>query len=405
MRLDTAAAWVAALFLASCLFGGTVSLRLLLLGTALVLAAAVTFRPPEKFALLPPIWLPFVLWGAWALASLAWSVEPERSLKEWRNEVFYTGAALWVCYVGAQALHAVRIFPYVVAAAVAAACSTALYEFAHGLKRYAEGWHGGPGDHSSALLTLMPCVAIAGWYASRAGWPRSAGFAIWSLAALMTVSAYTTLNRTLWLGFAAEFVVLGALLLARVPRVLRSARVRLAAGAIALAVIVGCGAVLISIQTERVRVGAKAFERDHRLVLWPEIVGYIEARPLTGHGFGRGLLRDDLQQRFRQIDENLWHAHNLFLEALLQLGAPGVVLLLILLGAIVREGWRAARQANEAAAGCGMALLGVLAGVLARNMTDSLLVRQNALLFWGVVGVLLAFSARPWPQASKSAPV
>jgi hypothetical protein len=40
-----------------------------------------------------------------------------------------------------------------------------------------------------------------------------------------------------------------------------------------------------------------------------------------------------------------------------------------------------------------MALLGVLAGMLVRNMTDSLLVRQNALLFWGVSGVLLAWGS------------
>ena len=91
-----------------------------------------------------------------------------------------------------------------------AACTIALYEFSHGLTRYAAGWHGGSGDHSSALLTFMPCLAMAGWYASRAGWPRRATFAIGSLAVLMAASAYATLSRTLWLGFAVEFVVLGA---------------------------------------------------------------------------------------------------------------------------------------------------------------------------------------------------
>jgi len=398
MSLHGATAWVGALFLASSIFGHMVALRLLLLATGIVLSAIVISR--DDVRALPPIWLPFLLWGAWAALSLTWSLEPDRTLKEWRNEVFYTGAALWICFVGAQAQHAGRVFPYVAAVAAGVACTIALYEFSHGLAQYNAGLHGGPGDHSSALLTLMPCVAIAGWYASRAGWPRRTSFAIWSLAALIVASAYTTLNRTLWIGFAAEFLVLGALLVARTPGALRDARFRLAIGAIVLAALVGGGAVLAKIQAERVTVGAKAVERDSRLALWPEIAGYVAEQPFTGYGFGRGLLRDDLRQKFAQVDANLWHAHNLFLDALLQLGVPGLALLVVLLGAVAREGWRAARRGNDAQAACGIALLGVLAGIVVRNMTDTLLVRQNALLFWGVVAVLLGFSSRPWRSST-----
>jgi len=74
--------------------------------------------------------------------------------------------------------------------------------------------------------------------------------------------------------------------------------------------------------------------------------------------------------------------------------------LVVLLGAVAREGWRAARRGNDAQAACGIALLGVLAGIVVRNMTDTLLVRQNALLFWGVVAVLLGFSSRPWRSST-----
>jgi O-antigen ligase len=108
------------------------------------------------------------------------------------------------------------------------------------------------------------------------------------------------------------------------------------------------------------------------------------------------MLREYQQEEFKGLDRNLWHAHNILLEALVQTGMPGLLLLLLLLAAIAREGWRAARGPAELPAACGIALLGVLAGMLARNMTDSLLVRQNALLFWGVVGVLLAWSHKPW---------
>src|SRR6185295_6138284 len=117
-------------------------------------------------------------------------------------------------------------------------------------------------------------------------------------------------------------------------------------------------------------------------------------RPLTGYGFGRGLMHDTLRAKFGSLDINLWHAHNLVLEAALQLGVPGVLLLLLLLGALVRQGWRYAMSDDDLSAAGGMALIGLVAGMVVRNMTDSLFGRQNSLLFWGVAGVLLAIGLR-----------
>jgi O-antigen ligase len=387
MRAHTAAACVAALFLASCVFGHTVALRLLLLAAGIVLAAFVLSRT-DGIRALPPVWIPFLLWGAWALASLAWSMEPERTLKEWRNEVFYTGAALWICFVGAQARDAVRIFLPVLGAAAVGACAIALYEFGRGWEHYLVGWHSGPGDHSSALLVLMPCAAMTLWYGVRARWRPWILACIVGLAPLFFASAYTTLNRTIWLGFAVQFLLFGFF-------ALRRAEAKGIATAITVAVIAGCGAIMLSIQAERAAtMAAKSFEHDPRLTLWPRIVQHVQDRPATGYGFGRGLLRDSLQQEFRSLDEQLWHAHNIVLDTLIQLGVPGAFLLALLLGAVLREGWRLARSTDEAVAACGIALIAVVAGTLVRNMTDSLLARQNALLFWGVIGVLLALGAR-----------
>lgn len=407
MRVHTAAACVAALFLAASVFGHTVALRLLLLAAGILLTSIALTRSNGEIRALPPIWVPFILWGAWAALSLMWSLEPERTWKEWRNEVFYTGAALWICFVGAQARNATRIFLSVVGAAVTTACLIALNDFLLGRDRYEVGWHGGPGDHSSALLTLMPCLAMAGWYANRARWPFWASACIWSLAALVFSSAYTTLNRTVWLGFAIQFVLLGALLLLRseIPSVAaKTKRSKVSALALIVAAVGGSVVMLASIQAERRPMGVvKALEHESRLALWPEVIERIGERPITGYGFGRGMLRDSFRQQFGDIDIHLWHAHNLILEAMLQLGIPGLILLVLLLGAILHAGWISARNRDESAGACGIALVGVVAGMLIRNMTDTLLVRQNALLYWGVVGVLLGLAARSWraktPQA------
>jgi O-antigen ligase len=387
VRLQTATAIVAALFLAVCLFGHTVALRLSLLGTGIILAAVVRAQNRGAVQALPPIWLPFLAWGAWAALSFAWSQDRELTVREWRNEVFYTAAACWVCYVAAQARQAPRIFGAIVAAGATLACAIALYEFSRGWETYAAGLHGGPGDHSSALLVLVPCVAMGGWYAVRTRQPRALVVALGALAVLMVASAYTTLNRTVWLGFALQFVMLGFLTL------WRAGQKRLAFAA-TTAVVLACGAMALAIQAERAGVSVKALRQDSRLALWPKVVEYVEARPLTGYGFGRGVLSARFQEELGEVDHHLWHAHNIFLEVLLQLGVAGTVLLLLLLGAIVREGWRAARDPDEAGAACGIALLAIVAGMLMRNMTDTLFVRQNALLFWGVVGLLLGTTLR-----------
>ena len=99
----SAAAWVAAFFLCANLFSHTVALRLLLLILGLALVAAAIWKGRHALRITPPLWLPFLAWGAWAALSPAWSLEPARSLKEFQNEIGYCGLAFWFCYLAAQA--------------------------------------------------------------------------------------------------------------------------------------------------------------------------------------------------------------------------------------------------------------------------------------------------------------
>lgn len=392
MSLATALAWVAALFLSTSLFAHTVALRLTLLLVGAALAAVAAWRNRSDIRPLPSIWLPLLLWAAWAWLSVVWSIEPARTLKELRNEIVYTGLALWVCFVGAQAANAARIVIPVVGVAAAAVMVIGLRDFSIGYDRYLVGAHGGPGDHSSALLTLMPCVVAAGWYGWRSGWSWRMLLPAAVLLLLGFLAAYCTVNRTVWVGFAAQSLLIGGLMILRTRTPASwSTRTKFVSALVAVAVVAGAALAFSAVQAKREAVGSKSLAKDTRLALWPEIVDRIREQPLTGHGFGRGLLRKPLQAEFRNLDAMLWHAHNIFLEQLLQLGAPGLALFLLLLAALLREGWRAARAASEFQAACGIALIAVVAGMLVRNMTDTLFVRQNALLFWGVTGILLAW--------------
>jgi len=392
------AALCTALSLGTSLFSHTVALRLIVGGLAALLCMIMLAREPNGVSELPPIWLPFLLWAAWSAASLAWSLEPERSEKELRNEVIYTGVALWTCYVAAQARDAARIFLLVLAAAAMALCALALYHFWQGFESYATGLHGGPGNLSTALITLLPCGVMAAWYGRRVAWPRAS---LWSalFLAVLLAAAYTTFSRTIWVAFGLQLLIIGVFLAAR-QRVLAAARGRQLAAALVIALVGATAFATLHIQEQRAASGGLEISHDQRLMLWPEVVEYIEQRPLTGYGFGRGLLRKSLNEDFN--NSLLWHAHNLFLDMALQLGLPGVALFILLLAATLREGWRLARAPDARAAACGIALLAVLAGMVVRNSTDTLLVRQNALLYWGVVGILLAWGRQAWKQSGAS---
>lgn len=379
------AAVCAALFLSSVLFSHNVALRMLLLVLGVACAAFAAARAWRSMRILPPVWLPFLLWAAWSALSLIWSIEPARSEKELTNEVGYAALALLMCHVAAQAPRAPRIMLPLFGAAVVLLCAVALHAYREGQEFFVEGWHGGTSNLSSALLMLMPCAVAAGWYGHRTG-SRALRTASAGLAVLMLFAAYTTLNRTLWIGLGIEAALFGALLALRA----RSARVRIASVVLAAGAV--AGSAVLSWHVNDLRGFATpglALASEPRVTLWPKVVEAIEERPLTGYGFGRGLLRQSLTEYYGS--GLIWHAHNLFLDTALQTGLPGLALFLVLLAAIVRQGWRAFRGADDGRAACGLALLGLVTGMAVLNMSNTILVRQNALLFWGVIGVLLAW--------------
>ena len=394
VRLLNAGGWTAALFVASSLFSHDVALRLVLLAVATLLCAGVLVRERGTVSALPPIWWAWLLFALWAAASISWSLEPARSQKELQNEVLYTALALCTCYIGAQAKHAARAFIAALATGGTLACASALWAFASGLPPESNtGWHGGPGDHSAALLTLMPCALGVLWYGRQAAWPRTALWITALLIALFLASALTTQNRTVWLGFALEIGVFVVVLALRRAGDRRAQLWLAAAGVVTIAAM---GTVVLLVQRDRETTGAASMSADPRLRIWSKATEHIEQRPLTGYGFGRGLLRDRLPGEANV--EQAWHAHNLFLDLTLQVGLTGLLLFVLLIGTTLRYGFRFAAETSAASAACGMALIAVLAGMLTRNMTDMLFVRQNALLFWGVTGVLLAWGAR-WRSA------
>jgi O-antigen ligase len=394
------AKWLAVAFLASVLFSHTNALRFLLLFTGACAVAVVAIRArvggkPDGLALVPPALFPFLLWMAWAGASMFWSQEPELSQKEFTNELGYTLVAFWFCYVAGQAPGAARVLGYGLGAAVAGVCLIAGYEYFLNRGHYEFGLHGGSGNLTSALITLVPCLLLASWLSRTGVASARAGALAWVCLGFAALGAYTTLNRTIWIALSIQVFLAGALILWRPHNDRRPGKRKLFGSAAAAAVVAVAAVVtIVQVQEERMErlrqsTGKEAVADRHgdpRLQIWPYAVDIVRERPWLGMGYGRGIARKPLNDRFtvRQI----WHAHNLVLETAIQVGIPGAVLLLALIGITAVYGFRYFRSRNTIRAACGIAVLCIVTGMLLRNMTDVLWVRQNSLLYWGIIGML-----------------
>ena len=394
MSLASLAAWCAALFLAATVFSHTVALRLILLAAGLVFAVAAAWRTSTGMrafaaALLPPLAFPFALWAAWAALSLNWSLDPEITGKELRNEIGYTFLALCLCHASARAPGSARVFVAVLGAASFAVCAVAL-QYLGGPPADARWLHGGPGTYSSTLLVLFPCTLAFLWFAAVKGRSKRLLGAGALLVLLFGVSGYVTQNRTLWIGLALQVLMFALFAILRHGEgALRGRRGAVTLALAASLVVAGAAALGTRVHHERLAAAPSAQLNDPRIAIWRAALGKIEKRPLVGTGFGRGIARGEL--RSETGDANALHTHNLVLDTLLQLGAIGLVLLALLLGNTLWLAWRMLRSADSRAAACGIALAAVVAGMLMRNMTDVLWVRQAALLYWGVTGALLGW--------------
>jgi len=272
----------------------------------------------------------------------------------------------------------------------------------------------GPGDASTyAILAIAPLIV---WRMLRGHW-RVTSALLLVLATGLVIFVSRNRNAVIVLPLAlAAFALLwhrkttAASDLPRRRQVAILTTAALACAAIGLFAVEKASQARLALEGKVLPFGSATLflvSIDPRPAMWSEYAHLGTQHPWLGVGFGRTVpastydVRDDPVMK-SAMATGFQHAHNVFLNCWLQLGACGLLLYMASLVALVRAAWRARREDAVMRLG-GVGALTLLFAMLMRNMTDDFFVYGIASSFWIALGALLGLAAQDPPEIHRSA--
>ena len=384
-----------ALFLMVLPIAHTTPLRIACLVLSALAAALATRRRASAGRPTTSLAVAIAFWSCVCLAACFTSIEPSYSWGELRNEVLSTVAAFVVFWVLTDDASATRRWSIalLVSFIVIAPFATASYLLGGDWSR--GGLTGDRNAYSTYIVLIVPFL-FHRWFTA-GGRTRRWRIGIAAAIVLALVSGSLTQNRNLWFAVAVEGCCFAALVWFRQsPEVRRRLRLRYLASAV-VGVVVFAGALAFVVHQKavvsRTSTAEQArFDRDPRFEIWRYAGERISEHPWFGHGYGRGILRSDFRTHF--ANPLKWHGHNLVVNYALEAGVVGVIAIVGLLLALIVNAWRVYRSGDPSLWPLGAWALTMIAGLLVKTMTDDILVRDNALLFWSVLGIVFGQASR-----------
>jgi putative inorganic carbon (HCO3(-)) transporter len=261
-----------------------------------------------------------------------------------------------------------------------------------------------PNELAGALLLFLPVsLAGVGRQGSRRGWLDPVVRLVPLLIALFFGAVLAlTQSRSAWIGVAAG---LGAMawLRWRWARWLLLAAVLLLA--LALAYVgpqAAMQAIFQSADLPAAGTMLSTVNLQGRIQIWNRALYAIQDFPLTGCGLGtfRRVVQVFYPLFLVGPDFDIGHAHNVFLQVALDVGLPGLIAYLALVGTALWIGWRVARSPDRDYRWLGLGIVGALVGFHAYGLTDTIaLGAKPGVALW----VLLALAAALWDVAQGMA--
>ncbi|HUP35369.1 MAG TPA: O-antigen ligase family protein [Candidatus Limnocylindria bacterium] len=368
-------------------FPGTVVVRLACLAAAFLIVVISWRRlTPPPF----PCKGAIALWAGVVIASLVVAVDPAYSLGEIKNEVGYALIAFVAFFAWTRDEKQLRLSCVAVLAGFAVISGSAL--LGADLRKGewpSDAYYGGVGGVSNYLVTVGPVLALTVTLFGRrhsSKWLALLGLAFGAVAVLSA-------QRALWPALGLQ-AALGCVWLWQV-RGVAVGPVRVALTATILLALIGAGIYV----SEQYRTGGDpespvAMGKDLRPRVWKKVGEKILAHPLSGAGFGLGVMSKAYPALLPAEGKVFWHPHNLVLNYGVSAGVPGMVAVVVLFAALGWRFWQLALRGERLARLTGLAGAAMVAGVLARNMANDFFVRDGALLFWALAGMLFGYALR-----------
>jgi O-antigen ligase len=351
-----------------------------------------------------PGFAPWLVWLAFVALSVTWSALPYVSFQSFRTDHLYPFAVFLVSFVLMRFVGG-RLAAVIGTAAGTLMClTTMLASLVSGYDPKADepvagtvgwlAWKAGDVTDSSTYVTFMAVPLFLILTTSRRPWRRWAA-AVWLVVfgAIGFMSESRTLVASLFVSFAGFLIVLGIL------------RGRLHLKSVVTIVLLGVVVSAASLEViSRARLpGPHPNDRsaalqmimsDPRPAIWGAYLGLAGRTPWFGVGLGRSVpsrvyhLQDDGE--LRQIDVHApTHAHNVFIDLVLQIGLVGLAIWIWLHVEILRLTIKRARQGGDREKAWAAATVALVLAMLVKNSTNDLIVYGNAILFWALLGTML----------------
>ncbi len=370
---------ILAAILALSLFTDQNSLRDLTLGAMglFIIYEAVSGRNPIRGA--RPLDLPFILFGAAILVSFFTAVDLAYSANEFRGEFLRNVGLFYVAINCARSERETEaIYTLMLTLGTVAMLYGVVNFFIHGgsltafMPYRARSFFNDFQDFGAFLTLIAPLFLLLPlWRRSLTRW------VIFFFTPLIAFSAYITYARWVWIVFFLELLVS---LFFWVPRKRVIVFVILAAAVVAA--IMPDSIWRHALNTERVKTSTEA-----RMILYRFSFQEIAKHPFRGIGFGRNSFKRAYADFVRDHLKTMWHAHNTYVNILLQLGIQGLAAFLFLWYRIIKTWWP--RNGAEIpfiwyARLCAIVVIG---GFFLRNVGDDLFVDTPLNIFWFILGL------------------
>ena len=357
--------------------GTGITLLALLWATKAVLSRKWIFRPT-------PAGLPILLFFAWSVITIFTAVDPFYSFKEVKNEILTQIFFFFLIVSNFEWGRIKRLLNYLFASAFILSL-IGIAEFF-----YKEGAMFAPivrvgsltSDYiyfSTYLALTVPAI-LAAFMASSGSRIRKWSFIVLFLCALTAL--YFTFTRAAWLAVFVQFFIYFFVVNRRVFYVLFG--LFIFAGAI----------IFISLpHYPALKQTVSALSRTHdiprRIEQWSFDVKAVREHPWVGIGYGRESLKKAYPSH-NLVDNEWWHAFNIFLGMAMGVGLPGFLLFLWIISILVREIWRRYSTQSSELKYFSAAVFSILFGYMLRNWFDQVYNDAPALLFWILIAMTIA---------------